>query len=161
MKKKVYWSFPGCPFFFSFQKTGKYLKSNLVLVDITVYESEGFFYFTLWVDLVRKDRPKTQKLVRSLDLLKSSIEWVVFSVICYWKSFHSLWLVPLFLRIFSLLFIQLKTRCLNYYDNCFFYEYSIVKFLGAEERRREAYSVIRRFLRVFTLFRIRAGCFTY
>ena len=49
----------------------------------------------------------------------------------------------------------------NYYDNCFFYEYSIVKFWGAEERRREAYSVIRRFLLVFTLFRIRAGCFTY
>ena len=65
-KKKVQWSFPGCLFFFFFfffyQKTRKYLKSNLVLVDIIVYESEGLFYFTLWVDLVRKDRLKTQKL---------------------------------------------------------------------------------------------------
>ena len=72
----------GVSVFFFFHKTGKYFKSDLVLVEIIVYESEGFFYFTLWVDLVRKDRPKTQKLVRSLDLLKSSIEWVVFSVIC-------------------------------------------------------------------------------
>ena len=34
-------------FFFFFHKTGKYFKSDLVLVEIIVYESEGFFYFTL------------------------------------------------------------------------------------------------------------------
>ena len=73
----------GVSVFFFFHKTGKYFKSDLVLVEIIVYESEGFFYFTLWVDLVRKDRPKKFRLAEKLNRVSRVLCHLLMKIISF------------------------------------------------------------------------------
>ena len=145
-------------FFFFFHKTGKYFKSDLVLVEIIVYESEGFFYFTLWVDLVRKDRPKKFRLAEKLNRVSRVLCHLLMKIISFTMAGAS-FSTNIFFTILS--FSWKLGVLITTITVFFFYEYSIVKFWGAEELRREAYSVFRRFLLVFTLFRIQDGCITY